>query len=127
MNKKDIQNAIDFLLKNKCGTSRFLQVEKNGWRIAIVFGWQDEGENLGDEYADDNWHIACKVGIQEVNNIMQCDLDIDWQYPICKATGDCWDTSCTIYPDTNLDDLIKDLKKQYNEILKLDIDCQGEY
>ena len=27
----------------------------------------------------------------------------------------------------DLDDLIKDLKKQYDEILKLDIDCQGEY
>lgn len=27
----------------------------------------------------------------------------------------------------DLDELIKYLKKQYNEILKLDIDCQGEY
>lgn len=130
MNKQEIQDAINWLLKENCGTSRFLTTVKNGWKIAIVFGWENCGkldDADGDKYADGEYHIAGKVAIQPANAFMACDYDFDWVFPVNKQTGDCWDNSVLIFPDSNLDEIAKELTEHYNDILTLEIDEHGEY
>lgn len=63
MNKQEIQGAINWLLKENCGTSRFLTTVKNGWKIAIVFGWENCGalDDADDAYKVDDGGNCVKI------------------------------------------------------------------
>lgn len=122
---EDIEMLKQFKRDNS--TYMYKTIERGGWRIAIVLGWENVGENMGDEYSQGDYHLSAKVAIQKTSAIMQCDYDFDWAFPIDKTTGECFDTSVLIYPDSNLEEIAKDLETYYNDVLALDIDNDGMF
>lgn len=76
-----LKGCVDWLEKTKdgCCHIRIDTDEENDYCICV--GWHDygaEGENGPD---DDGYRIAWKIGRQSRNNVMQCDLDIDFEMP----------------------------------------------
>lgn len=56
---------------------------------AVCIGWNDTGCG---------WKIAWKIGRQTINNVMQCDFDVDFEMPYDPETGDVDDTLGVIEP-----------------------------
>ena len=64
-------------------------------RWAIVLSWFDYD-------GDGKLSICGKVAYQSINNIMQCDYDIDWTMPYDERTGEVDDTEVLIDGDKDL-------------------------
>ena len=68
-------------------------------RWAIAMSWFD--------YDGEGHYVICgKVAYQSINNIMQCDYDIDWDMPYDDVTGEVDDTEVEIEDDTDIEWLI---------------------
>ena len=121
---KQFKEAADDLAENadEGGCYTFCQytiedknIDKN---VYIVLGWApgyDENEN--DKYCDEGYRLAVKVGYQSVNNIMQTDYDIDFYQVYDKETGDVYDTEIALYPDSDFEDIAKQITADYNYVL----------
>ena len=84
----------------------------NTW--AIVLGWADGFEpDATDPCMDGTWRLCAKLAYQPNNSIMQCDYDIDWLMPYDEETMEVDDNECSIYPDTDLVDIIDWLLECY--------------
>ena len=57
------------------------------YNYAVCIGWH---------YTGSDWVVAWKIGRQTTNNIMQSDLDIDFEMPYSAESGDVDDTLETI-------------------------------
>ncbi len=68
-----LQNALE--LPKNIGTWCYPLGNYNGNRWAIVASWIDY-DNSGNE------KLYAKIAYQSLNNIMQCDYDIDWDMPM---------------------------------------------
>lgn len=84
-----------------------------GIRKAICLGYS--GYNSED--------IRLKLGAQTTNNIMQCDIDIDWAMPYNPATCDCYDVICYLDPNggETLDYIaaaVSELLQEYEQLTK---------
>lgn len=64
-------------------------------RWAIVLSWFDYD-------GDGKLGIYGKVAYQSINNIMQCDYDVDWTMPYDEETGEVDDTEVLIGGDEYL-------------------------
>ena len=57
------------------------------WNYCICMGWTD-GYDPNEEFKS-RWRLAVGPKRQKRNNVMQCDFDLDFDYPYNKDTGDC--------------------------------------
>jgi hypothetical protein len=97
------------------GTYYWILSEDNTNRWAIVLGWADGfEEDPADNNLDGAWRICAKMAYQPINSIMQCDYDIDWLMPYDKETMEVDDNEVSIYPGTDLADVIDWLLECYS-------------
>lgn len=69
---RELKSAYEWLVEEDCGCSSWCFDVTDKQRICVCMGWH--------QY-DDEWAVAWKIGQQSRNNIMQCDLDIDFEMP----------------------------------------------
>lgn len=123
---KQLKEAADYLANHKeqCSCYHFHTVEKKdediNKNVSIVLGWTDgfdENDIDKDEYQDDTWRLAVKVGYQPVNSIMQCDYDVDFNQVYDKETGDIYDSEIVLYKTTDFNTVAEQIVADYNYIL----------
>ena len=85
----------------------------NTW--AIVLGWGNGFEkDPNDDCMDGTWRICAKLAFQPNNSLMQCDYDIDWLMPYNEETMEVYDNEMSIYPNTDLQEVVNWLLKCYD-------------
>ena len=124
--KENLVNAfIDAVQKMRethcCGTYYWIpDADEDGNNWAIVLGWSDGfDEDPNDNNLDGAYRICAKVAYQPSNSLLQCDYDLDWLMPYNEATMEVDDNEISIYPDTDLKDVVDwllECYKKYNEI-----------
>ena len=122
---KQLKEATDYLAdhKEQGGCYHFHTVEMNdkdiNKNVSIVLGWTNgfDAEEQ-DKYQSDTYRLAVKVGYQSVNNIMQCDYDLDFNQVWYENTGDVYETEAILYPDSNFESIAESLIKDFNHILR---------
>lgn len=125
MNRKELVKQFTEAVK------RMKQTHENGtyhWNLdvynhnqwAIVLGWADGfEEDPNDECMDGTYRICAKLAFQPTNSMLQCDYDIDWLMPYDENTSEVDDTEISIYPESNLENIIYYLLGQYESYEKL--------
>ena len=84
---KFIKESVEWLEKEQMGCCSVCFATDDTYNYAVCIGWHDSG---------DGWVVAWKIGRQTTNNVMQCDLDVDFEMPYNPKTGDVDDTLETI-------------------------------
>ena len=77
---KMVREWYAWLMKEQMGCCSIWYESTDKYRYCVCMGWH----NLGDgpkEKNYDHWVVAWKIGRQTHNNIMQCDLDVDFEMP----------------------------------------------
>ena len=82
---KTLKGFVEWLKKENCGCCHFRACDTATREIDICVGWHDCGKCGG-------WKVCWKIGMQNFNNGMQCDLDIDFDMPYDIVTGEVFDT-----------------------------------
>ena len=123
---KQLKEAADYLAEHKesGGCYHFHTLEVNdkdiNKNVSIVLGWTngfDENDIDKDEYQDDTWRLAVKVGYQPVNSMMQCDYDVDFNQVYDKETGDIYDSEIVLYKTTDFNTVAEQIVADYNYIV----------
>lgn len=110
--------------KDEGGCYRFYEKEMKDTPINknlyIVLGWASgwNDDSVKDRYLDDGYRLCVKVGYQAINNIMQCDYDIDFNEVYDKKTGETWESEIPLYEDTDFNNVAKDIFESYNYTIK---------
>ena len=73
--------------KNEGGCCALNYADTDKYNYCVCMGWSGGYEK--DEAHPDGYHIVLGVKRQTYNNCMQCDYDIDFEYPYNEETGDC--------------------------------------
>lgn len=81
------RESVEWLREQSNGCCSICFATDNRYNYAVCIGWHD----IGDE-----WVLAWKIGRQTLNNVMQCDLDVDFEMPYSDESGDIDDTLETI-------------------------------
>lgn len=122
---KQLKEAAEDLIKRKeeGGCYHFAKKEMEDTPINknlyIVLGWtRDDDCEVKDRFYDDGFRLAVKVGYQAVNNIMQCDYDVDFNQVYNKKTGDVCISEILLYEDTDFQDVAKDIITCYEHVVK---------
>lgn len=114
---KEFKKAVKDMRKHHHdGTYHWhLSTDDNGNDWAIVLGWQDGYEpDEADDCLDGTWRLCAKLAYQSNKSIMQCDYDIDWLLPYNEETMEVDNNELSIYPETDLEDVINWLLKCYS-------------
>ena len=123
---KQLKESVDYLAdhKEQGGCYRFHTVEMDdkgiNKNVSIILGWTDgfdENDIDKDKYQSDTWRLAVKVGYQPVNNMMQCDYDVDFNQVYDKETGDVYDTEISLYHDSDFEKVADDIATEFNYVL----------
>ena len=92
---KFVKESVKWLEKEQMGCSSICFATDAKYNYAVCIGWHDLGDGPKEkDYR--HWVIAWKIGRQTTNNIMQSDLDIDFEMPYSDESGDVDDTLETI-------------------------------
>lgn len=77
---KMVKEWYEWLRANEegCCTLWFASTDK--YRYCVCMGWHNLGDGPQSE-GYSHWVVAWKIGRQTHNNIMQCDLDVDFEMP----------------------------------------------
>lgn len=82
---KMVKKWYAWLRKNDMGCCLIWFASTDKYRYCVCMGWHNYGDvkpwSDKDEYGADGFRVAWKIGRQTHNNIMQCDLDIDFEMP----------------------------------------------
>lgn len=84
---KFVKESVKWLEKEQMGCCSICFATDDKYNYAVCIGWHDSG---------DDWVFAWKIGRQTTNNIMQSDLDVDFDMPYSNESGDVDDTLETI-------------------------------
>jgi len=123
-----VKGCYEWLQKEKQGCCSLWYASTDKWRYCVCIGWHDYD---GDTYDDRGVQIAWKIGRQTHNNIMQCDLDIDFEMPFpCNEYGDVWDTEQLVDPPEKptkkfWNNLATEMRKEAREVWKFFKDKDG--
>lgn len=85
INGKTLKDFVEWLKRENCGCCHFRICDTEEKEMDIVVGWHDYGSGEG-------WKICWKIGMQSFDNAMQSDMDIDFDMPYDRITGDVYDT-----------------------------------
>ena len=93
-----LKGCVGWLVKTKggCCHLKFDTDAENDYCVCV--GWHDCGAKGEKGPDDDGYRVAWKIGRQSVRNVMQCDLDIDFEMPYNPETGDVDDTLHVLDP-----------------------------
>lgn len=81
------RESVEWLREQSNGCCSICFATDDRYNYAVCIGWHD----IGDE-----WVLAWKIGRQTLNNVMQCDFDVDFEMPYSDESGDIDDTLETI-------------------------------
>lgn len=70
---KWLRQVYDELVEQDCGCAHIPFSDTANHRVSVCVGWTADGPKT--------WKIAWKIGWQTFNNVMQTDLDIDFDMP----------------------------------------------
>lgn len=129
---KEFVNAVEYMKETKYNGTYYWYLREDGrgndW--AIVLGWADGfDERETDEYTDGTWRLCVKLAYQPNNSAMQCDYDVDWLMPYDIESGEVDDNEVSIYPNTNLEEVIDwllECNANYLEAVEMCPHCDGE-
>ena len=82
---KFVRESYDWLTEEQMGYCSICFAQDRKYDYAVRIGWHDCGR-------DEGWKVAWKIGRQTHENIMQSDLDIDFEMPYNEEAGDLDDT-----------------------------------
>ena len=93
---KWLKGCIYWLVKTQggCCHLKFDTDVENDYCICV--GWHDYTGDPKD--GDSRYKLAWKIGRQSVRNVMQCDLDVDFEMPYSEESGDVDDTLHVLDP-----------------------------
>ena len=93
-----LKGRVDWLVKTKggCCHLKFDTDAENDYCVCV--GWHDCGAKGEKSPDDDGYRVAWKIGRQSVRNVMQCDLDVDFEMPYSEESGDVDDTLHVLDP-----------------------------
>lgn len=92
----------------------YLDTDENNNDWAIVLGWSEGFEtDETDDCVYENYRLCAKLAYQPRKCLTQFDYDFDWTMPYDEETGDVDDTELSIYPNTDLEDIVDWLLKCY--------------
>ena len=93
-----LKGCVDWLVKTKggCCHLKFDTDAENDYCVCV--GWHDCGAKGEKGPDDDGYRVAWKIGRQSVRNVMQCDLDVDFEMPYSEESGDVDDTLHVLDP-----------------------------
>ena len=115
-----VKGWYQWLKKNQQGCCSICYASSDDYNYSVCIGWRDLGlrENEREGPWDDGWRIAWKIGRQTVNNIMQCDLDVDFDYPYpVNEYGDVYETGYVIEDSiSDWDGLATEMRKAAQEV-----------
>ena len=120
---KSFKQAVMDMRKNHSnGTYHwYLHTDDNDNNWEIVLGWQNGFElDETDDCMCGTCRLCTKVAYQPNNSIMQ-DYDIDWLMLYDKETMEVYDNEVSIYPDTNLENVLDWLLECYESYKVLEI------
>ncbi len=86
---KTVKDWYGWLVDEQCGCCHAVFADDATWNWSVCMGWHSAG-------ARGQWTVAWKIGRQTRNNIMQTDLDLDFEMPYDPETGDVDDTLETL-------------------------------
>jgi len=79
---KMVKEWYAWLRKEDMGCCSVWFASTDKYRYCVCMGWHDFGEGPDEERGfTDGFRVAWKIGRQTHNNIMQCDLDVDFEMP----------------------------------------------
>ena len=124
---KDVRNALEFLRSNNIGCWHMpVLVRDDGWEYDIVIGWHDVGSEATYPYFDQGYAISWKIGYQSPRNAMQSDMDLDFDMPWSKKTGDVWGDANEM-PFCETDEQFKDVADEINRVAKTIVEgCEAD-
>ncbi len=96
INAKTVRGWWDWLVEAQCGCCHVEYARDDRHAYSVCMGWHDCGL--------EGWKIAWKIGRQSHRNIMQCDLDVDFDMPYVEETGDVDDTLVVLGSPTEVKD-----------------------
>ncbi len=85
-----VRGWYEWLVEEDMGCCHFPFAENAEHVYSVCMGWHDSGR--------EGWKIAWLIGRQSHRNIMQSDLDLDFEMPYDPETGDVDDTLETVEP-----------------------------
>lgn len=94
----------------KCGCCHLPFACDDKYKYSVCMGWTDYDKNKS--------VIAWKIGRQTHNNIMQCNLDIDFEMPYNEETGEVDDTWATVSDNENWEALAKEMRDTARRVWK---------
>jgi hypothetical protein len=109
----DLKSDFEWLKFNGCGCCRHSIYDTDNNNMYILMGWHDTG---------DGWEIAVKIGMQSFNNAMQCDLDVDFDMPYDKETGDVYDTLQIVDENEDWEALAEQLNEEAVKVVEFQIE-----
>lgn len=120
---KEIKSAVEWLIKEDCGCSTIKLDEK----LAVCVGWAS-GYNTKDIdviHSEENPSFCINAGIKVwTSDSLRTDYDfINSPY---YEDGSVWDTDCTISPHEKYEVLADYLLKEYESLLKFEIEDDGK-
>ena len=81
---KFARSSVKWLHARQMGCCSICFATDDRYNYSVCIGWHDGGHG---------WEVAWKIGRQALNNVMQCDLDVDFDMPgPCNKYGDAYDT-----------------------------------
>lgn len=90
---KELKKWYKWLRVQDMGCCSIWFASTDKYRYCVCMGWHDYGEGPDKEHGfTDGFKVAWKIGRQTHNNIMQCDLDVDFEMPCNSETGNVDDT-----------------------------------
>lgn len=95
---------------DKCGCCHLPFACDDKYKYSVCMGWTD--------YDKTKSIIAWKIGRQTHDNIMQCDLDIDFEMPYDAETGEVDDTWATVSGNENWEALAKEMRDTARRVWK---------
>lgn len=104
---KMVKEWYAWLRKNEMGCCSIWFASTDKYRYCVCMGWHDYGEKPDEERGfTDGFRVAWKIGRQTHNNIMQCDLDVDFEMPyITEAMAKAIPMLCEGYVDDTLEEV----------------------
>ncbi len=117
---KQFETAIKEMRKTHFnGTYHWKLAVDDNKQWALVLGWgAGFEEDEKDDCMDGTWRLCAKLAYQSTNSIMQCDYDVDWLMPYNEETGEVDDNEISIYPESNVKEIIDWLLKCYKNYEK---------
>jgi hypothetical protein len=114
---KTVKGFVEWLKEKQCGCCHFHLCNTDKHLMHICVGWHDTGDEAV---------IAWKIGMETLNNALQCDLDMDFLMPYNEETGDVYDTLQEIEDGTtDYRSIAAEMNRVAPDVVKFQMEQEG--